>query len=181
MKLDHIMEDGLYRWSQVTHGQHQTHLVSCPDLTMYASQWENKNWSAEQSVEFLGPSTECDKDQWECEIIYYTALPVQQKTFASPLVYPGSFQQLCHKICWTLLWYTTRIAENFRRRKLSQISQFCGESFNCKIWGVASFAATKVSNPWKFSPRKSYFHQFAKVFSLESFPVYGCLLGCMLC
>jgi len=33
MKLDHIMEGGLHRWAQVTHGQHQTHLVSCPDPT----------------------------------------------------------------------------------------------------------------------------------------------------
>ena len=33
---------------------------------------------------------------------------------------------------------------------------------------MASFGAAKASNP-----RKSYFHQFAKVFSLESFPLYG--------
>ena len=62
MKLDHIMEGGLYRWSQVTHGQHQTHLVSCPDPLMYASQRETRIGLL-NSVEFLGPSTECGKDQ----------------------------------------------------------------------------------------------------------------------
>ena len=45
--------------------------------------------------------------------------------------------------------------------------------FLCEIWGVASFGTAKASNLRKFSPRKSYFNQFAKVFSLESFPLYG--------
>ena len=31
----------------------------------------------------------------------------------------------------------------------------------------------KASNPRKFSPRKSNYYQFAKVFSLESFPLYS--------
>ena len=47
------------------------------------------------------------------------------------------------------------------------------ESFLREIWGVASFGVAKTSNPRKFYPQKSYFHQFAKVFSLESFPLYG--------
>ena len=69
------------------------------------------------------------------------------------------------------LWYSNyRIAENFREfRGFVAIH----ESFLHDIWGVASFGAGKASNPQKFSPRKSYFHQFAKVFSLESFPLYG--------
>ena len=50
------------------------------------------------------------------------------------------------------------------------------KSFLCEIWGVASFGTAKTSNPRKFSPRKLYFHQFAKVFSLKSFPLYGILL-----
>ena len=55
---------------------------------------------------------------------------------------------------------------------------FFGESLGTRlsrvgeIWGVASFGMAKVSNPRKFSPRKLYFHQFTKVFSLESFPLY---------
>ena len=47
------------------------------------------------------------------------------------------------------------------------------ESFLCKILGVASFGTTKVSNLRKFSPWKSYFNKFAKVSSLESFPLYS--------
>ena len=36
------------------------------------------------------------------------------------------------------------------------------------LWGVASFGMAKVGNL-----RKSSFHQFVKVFSLESFPLYS--------
>ena len=63
-----------------------------------------------------------------------------------------------------------RIAKNFREfRSFVAIR----ESFLCEIWGVASFGVAKASNPWKFSSQRSYFHQFAKVFSLESLPLYG--------
>ena len=49
--------------------------------------------------------------------------------------------------------------------------------FSAKFWGGASFGTAKASNPRKFSLRKSYFHQSVKVFSFESFPLYGtCLL-----
>ena len=63
------------------------------------------------------------------------------------------------------------IAGNFRGRKLSQISRFCGylRKFSPQIWGHGIFGAAKASNSRKFFPRKSYFHQSAKVFSLESF------------
>ena len=61
-----------------------------------------------------------------------------------------------------------RIAGNFQGRKPSQISQFmllfAKVSFT-KFGGVASFGAPQTSNPRKFSP--------SKVFSLESFPLYG--------
>ena len=42
--------------------------------------------------------------------------------------------------------------------------------FSTKLGGMVSFGTAKVSNPRKFS---LYFHQFAKVFSRESFPLYG--------
>ena len=56
----------------------------------------------------------------------------------------------------TLTLVCVCIAENFRGRKLSQISQFVAirESFLRKIWSVVSFGTAKVSNPRKFSPRK---------------------------
>ena len=50
-----------------------------------------------------------------------------------------------------------------------------GESFRAWLFAtfcVASFRAAKASNPRRFSQRKSYiFHQSAKAFSLESFPL----------
>ena len=51
--------------------------------------------------------------------------------------------------------------------------------FSAKFGRVVSFCTTKASTPQKFSPRKSCFHQFAKVFSLESFPLYGSFILCL--
>ena len=45
--------------------------------------------------------------------------------------------------------------------------------FSAKFGGMASFGTVKVSNPWKFSPRKSYSSPIRKNFFLESFPLYG--------
>ena len=42
---------------------------------------------------------------------------------------------------------------------------------------MASFGAAKVSNPRSFLHKKSYFHQFVKIFSLESLPLYGTMLS----
>ena len=50
------------------------------------------------------------------------------------------------------------------------------ESFLCKIGGMVSFGTAKASNLRKFSQRNHIFHQFAKVFSLESFPLYDIIL-----
>ena len=59
-------------------------------------------------------------------------------------------------------------------RKLPRILRVCCylRKFSPLNWGAWSLlAATPVSNPQKFSLRKSYFRQIAKVFSLESFPL----------
>ena len=45
--------------------------------------------------------------------------------------------------------------------------------FSAKFLGMVSFGVAKVRNPQKFSPQRSYFHQFTKVSSLESFVLYG--------
>ena len=45
--------------------------------------------------------------------------------------------------------------------------------FSAKFGGVATFGTAQASNLQKISPQKSYFHQFAKVFALESFPLYS--------
>ena len=51
------------------------------------------------------------------------------------------------------------------------------ESFLSKILGVAPIGTAKVSNPQKFSLRNCIFHKLAKVFSLESFPLYSIQVG----
>ena len=69
-----------------------------------------------------------------------------------------------------------RIAGNFRGRKLSQIGEkynFRGENFR----GYLTFAAPKDATLPKFA-EKTFANshkntQFVKLFSLESFPLYG--------
>ena len=46
------------------------------------------------------------------------------------------------------------------------------KNFSTKFGGVASFGSTSEQHT-KVSQRKFIFKQFAKVFSLESFPLYG--------
>ena len=53
--------------------------------------------------------------------------------------------------------------------------------FSAKFGAVGSFGLAKASNPRKFSPRKSIFHQFVKVFSFESFPRYSTLYNGVPC
>ena len=53
----------------------------------------------------------------------------------------------------------------------------CAKVFSMKFGGVVFFGTAKASNPQKFSRRKSIFHQSVKVFSLESFPLYGTWLA----
>ena len=48
--------------------------------------------------------------------------------------------------------------------------------FSMKIDGCTHTLLVAPNNPRKFSPRISYIHQFTKVFSLESFLLYGSLL-----
>ena len=38
------------------------------------------------------------------------------------------------------------------------------------LWGVASFGVAKASNPWKFSPRKSYFSPICESFLPQKCP-----------
>ena len=69
-----------------------------------------------------------------------------------------------------------RIAENFRGRKLSRIGEkydFRGENFH----GLLASAVPKDATPPNFA-EKTFTNchktaKFAKVFSLESFPLYG--------
>ena len=81
---------------------------------------------------------------------------------------------------------TYRIAGNFQRRKLSQILRFCGCSrkFSPRnLWAWCPLAQHKRAIRKSFLRKNRLFHQFAKVFSLESFPLYSthdcmCLIAC---
>ena len=88
-------------------------------------------------------------------------------------LYPYTLPTLHHNYC---------IAENFWGEKT--LANFAvlwlfAKVFSAKFGGMVSFGTAWASNPQKFSPRKSYFHQFAQVFSLESFPLYGTV--CRVC
>ena len=63
-------------------------------------------------------------------------------------------------------------------RKLSQILLFCGYSlkFSPQNLGYGVLWYGKSDNLRKFSLRKSDFHQFAKVISIETFPLYSTCL-----
>ena len=68
------------------------------------------------------------------------------------------------------------MAENFRGRKLSQILRFCGYSrkffpWNSGAWHPLAWQQQAIRE--SFLCENCIFHQFAKVFSLESFPLYG--------
>ena len=70
-----------------------------------------------------------------------------------------------------------RIVENFRGRKLSWILPLCGytQKFSPRNLGRGILWRCKSEQSVKVFSAKSYFHQIAKVFSLESFPLYGTL------
>ena len=83
-----------------------------------------------------------------------------------------SFNNNC-SICSTLL--SIPLAGNFQGRNIWSILRFCGYSpvFRAKFGGMVFFGAAKANSPQKFSPQNCVFHQFAKVISRESFPLYG--------
>ena len=76
----------------------------------------------------------------------------------------------------TVLQLLYRIAGNFRGRKLSRI----GEKYDFR--GLLAFAMPKDTTPPNFVEKTFTDNhktaKFAKVFSLESFPLYGSICGC---
>ena len=68
-----------------------------------------------------------------------------------------------------------RIAGNFWGRKLLLILRFCDYSwkFSLRNLGAWHYLAAPAGNLQNFFSRKSYFHQFVKVFSCESFSQHG--------
>ena len=69
-----------------------------------------------------------------------------------------------------------RIAGKFRGRKVSRISRFCGysQSFLREIWRHGVLSSGKSEQSAQVFSAKIY--QSAKVFSLESFPLYGSVI-----
>ena len=78
-------------------------------------------------------------------------------------------------VSWLLLMmYHT--AENFRGRKLLRISRFCGYLPKFSPWNLGRgvlWHGTSEQSAKVFSAKIIFFHQFAKVFSLKSFRLYG--------
>ena len=70
------------------------------------------------------------------------------------------------------------IMGNFRGRRLLQISWFCCYCFLSEIWGHGVFGAAKVSNPRKFSPRKSYFSPICESVLPRKFPAVWYIQRC---
>ena len=69
-----------------------------------------------------------------------------------------------------------RIVGNFWGRKLSRILRFCGYSRKFSPWNLGVWcplAPHKRAIHESFLCENCIFHQFAKVFSLESFLLYG--------
>ena len=67
-------------------------------------------------------------------------------------------------------------AENFRGRKLLRISRFCGylpkfSPWNLEAWCPLAWHERTIRK--SFLCKNHIFHQFAKVFSLKSFRLYG--------
>ena len=75
----------------------------------------------------------------------------------------------------TLARLVVPYTENFQGRKLLQISRFCGylESFPHEIWGRGVMWRATSEQSASFLRENRIFHQFVKVFSLKSFPLYG--------
>ena len=104
--------------------------------------------------------------------------------------------QLCLHRGYHQSTYYYRIVETFEEENFRGFHGFGAihESFLCEILGVWRLGVGRQANvlisienhchvlrrsactsehPRKFSPRNFIFHQSAKVFSLESFPLYG--------
>ena len=112
------------------------------------------------------------EENWARPSRFETPCLSQQRMYFTLIPIPGPSHCPVYHLQCAKLNCRYRIAENFQGRKLSGFVAI-RESFLREIWGVVSFSAAKASNSRKFSPQKSYFHQIAKVFSLESFPLYG--------
>ena len=76
------------------------------------------------------------------------------------------------------------IARNFQERKLLRILRFCGYlrkfSLQTDLWEWGSLVQQKWVICESFLCENCIFHQFAKVLSLESFPVYGTTINTQL-
>ena len=97
----------------------------------------------------------------------HTVYRLHKNALDSNVIYPG-------------LIY--RIAGNYWGRKISQILWFCGYT---QKFPPAKFGAWRPLAWQKWAIRESFlqenhiFHQFAKVFSLESSPLYGVYINYM--
>ena len=73
---------------------------------------------------------------------------------------------------WTYVPYSGKLSRERTFMNFAVVWLFV-KVFSAKFGNEMFFGAAKLSNPQKFSLRKFIFHQFLKVFSLESFPLYS--------
>ena len=85
--------------------------------------------------------------------------------------------KLCRFLFYRTLVYITYSGKLSREKTFAnfEVLGLSVKVFSMIIDGYTHTLVVVPNNPRKFSLRISYFHQFAKVFSLESFPLYGML------
>ena len=110
------------------------------------------------------------------QTIFFGVVVYFDLTF-SPVLIKNSYIYI--QTSWPYIYiymYTHHIAGNFRGRKLSRITLFCGyprifSSQNLGVWHPLTRAAICKT----FSMKIVFFTNSQKFFSLESFPLYGTL------
>ena len=78
-----------------------------------------------------------------------------------------------HGVVLAHCYVNYRIAGNFRERKLSWISRFCGYSRKFSLRNLEAWHPLKQAIRENFLHENRILHQFARVFFLKSFPLYG--------
>ena len=78
-----------------------------------------------------------------------------------------------HGVVLAHCYVNYRIAGNFRERKLSWISRFCGYSRKFSLRNLEAWHPLKQAIRESFLHENRILHQFARVFFLKSFPLYG--------
>ena len=124
------------------------------------------------------------------EMFFLMASVLCLVTHKAPRLFSLHCHSCCHKPSFPLLavwkkWnfnpsFSFRIAGNFWGRKFSRILWFCGYLWKFSLLNLGAWrplAWQKQAIHESFLCENRIFHQFAKAFSLKSFPLYGTFKG----